>query len=261
MRGGGGKRSVSHSALGNKRAMSSALALMKTSESAGGGVSLTDTASKNGVVGEVVDVLPNKTESENGAGVIDEQSAGGGSQVLLDTMSKQTVNHLPVREVETSKPIVGVNTNTTNTIFLDFCQDPELTWACTVWGLLSRLKPGDKIAFLGDSGRAQVDLDIDRAKVWTPLRRALRGDSREALLTFVPGLVAQTVGTTHRLLGQGTLPRHIPQLVLKGVQGLESLRHTYAHDARFLARFDASLSSVRELDAVLGINTSLYLAL
>ena len=87
------------------------------------------------------------------------------------------------------------------------------------------------------------------------------GDSREALLTFVPGLVAQTVGTTHRLLGQGTLPRHIPQLVLKGVQGLESLRHTYAHDARFLARFDASLSSVRELDAVLGINTSLYLAL
>ena len=102
--------------------MSSALALMKTSESAGGGVSLTDTASKNGVVGEVVDVLPNKTESENGTGVIDEQSAGGGSQVLLDTVSKQTVNHLPVREVETSKPIVGVNTNTTNTIFWIFAR-------------------------------------------------------------------------------------------------------------------------------------------
>lgn len=219
-----------------------------------------DTPNQNGVVGEVVDVLPNETETENRACVVDEQSARRSSQILLDTMSQQSRNYLPVGEAETARSVVGVNSNT-KLMFLDFCQDPELTWACTVWGLLSRLKPGDKIAFLGDSGRAQVDLDIDRAKVWTPLRRALRGDSREALLTFVPGLVTQTVGTTHRLLGQGNLPRHIPQLVLKGVQGLESLRHTYAHDARFLARFDASLSSVRELDAVLGINTSLYLAL
>lgn len=255
------KRSVSHSVMGNKRVMSSALAMTKTGgEGAWGGISLTDTPSKNGVVGEVVDVLPNEREAENRASVIDEQSARGSSQIFLDSVSQQTRNQFPVGEVETAQAIVGVKSNT-NSMFLDFCQDPELTWACTVWGLLSRLKPGDKIAFLGDSGRGQVDLDIDRAKLWTPLRRALRGDSREALLTFVPGLVAQTVGTTHRLLGQRNLPRHVPQLVLKGVQGLESLRHTYAHDARFLARFDASLSSVRELDTVLGINTSLYLAL
>lgn len=209
-------------------------------------------ADEGKVGGKVVDVLPDHGKPQERTGLVDEKLAPGDS-ALLDAQANQFGDKSSVGEQAMVRGgVLGKQSHPHQ-------QDPELTWVCSVWGVLARVRPGDKLAFLGDNGRSQVDLDIDRAKLWTPLRRALRGDTREALLTFVPTLVGQTLHLSSRL--RYALPLHFPTLVLSGVRGLENLRHTYALDARFLARFDASLASIRDLDPVLKIETETCLKL
>lgn len=244
---------------GNSRAGRSS----NNSSSSGGGcsVGVDDRTDDGKVRRKVVDVLPDHGKTKKGAGIVDEKlSSGDGA--FLDAPADQFDYKGSVSEQAMVRGrVLGEQSHQPSRHYdrHHHQQDPELTWVCSVWGVLARVRPGDKLAFLGDNGRSQVDLDIDRAKLWTPMRRALRGDTREALLTFVPTLVGQTLHLSSRL--QGSLPVHFPTLVLSGVRGLENLRHTYALDARFLARFDASLASIRDLDSVLEIETETCLKL
>lgn len=214
----------------------------------------TDRAANIDVRGKVSDVLPDHGSAKDGASFIDEESACRSVGGLLDTDVEKAVDKRSVQKTPSSTGL-GVQPHHQH-----LQQDPGLTWACGVWGVLARLSPGDKLAFLGGSGgggASNVDLDIDRAKILTPFKRAYRGDNRGALLTFVGDLVTQTIA----LASTVHLPPHFPDLVLGGIKGLEILRYTYAADARFLARFDASLASIRRLDEILEIETSLYLKL
>ena len=232
-----------------------------SSKKGSGRVGNADAAADAGVGVKVADVLPNSCKGEDRAGLVDEETASGFSRVLPGALAQEGGNDFPVLEDCLSVTREDVDALTDPPRFVETCHDPDLVWACTVWGVLSRVKPGDKLAFLGDWGRSKIDIDIDRASVWTPFRRAVRGDGREALLTFVPDFVLETQKLVRRLAATRSLPQHFPILVLNGVRGLESLRHTYAHDARFLARYDACLASIRHLDALLNVQTSTYLPL
>ena len=224
--------------------------------SSSGSSTTADRATNVDVRGKVSDVLPDHRSANDRTSFVDEEASGWGVGGLLNSDGEKTFDKRSVQKTPPS-PGLGVQPHHQHS---PPQQDPALTWACGVWGVLARLRPGDKLAFLGGSGggaASNVDLDIDRAKILTPLKRAYRGDNRGALLTFVGDLVTQTIA----LASTVRLPPHFPDLVLGGIKGLESLRYTYAADARFLARFDASLASIRLLDEILEIETSLYLKL
>lgn len=103
------------------------------------------------------------------------------------------------------------------------------------WKILAHLRVGDKLALAFES------VTIDRKGLFTGLRRSLRGDSREALQTFVPRLVEQT------LRQDFSEDEGARAAVVEGVAGLLTLRTTYQGDVPFVAEFERAVSKLEAL--------------
>jgi hypothetical protein len=106
------------------------------------------------------------------------------------------------------------------------------------WKILSHLRAGDKLALTFES------VTIDRKSLFTGIRRSLRGDSREALQTFVPKLVDQT------LRQDFSSDSGARAAVVDGIVGLLTLRATYQGDVPFVAEFERAVSKLRALSEV-----------
>ena len=102
------------------------------------------------------------------------------------------------------------------------------------------MRVGDKLSIQGTEL-----VSIDRSSLLTGIRRSIRGDAREALLTWIPQLVA----LTHEAFRQQHMTQYHERVLKQGITGLLTLRDTYSADVSFVSRLEVCLDKLRELEA------------
>ena len=106
------------------------------------------------------------------------------------------------------------------------------------WILLSRMRVGDKLSIQGTEL-----VNIDRSSLFTGMRRSMRGDTREALLTWIPELVSLTA----EAFDQNHMTQYHERTLKRGMVGLLTLRDTYSADVSFVSRLEVCLDKLRSL--------------
>ena len=103
------------------------------------------------------------------------------------------------------------------------------------WTIISRLNAGDKLSIQYNN------LSIDKASVFTPIRRAFRGDNRDSLMSFLPILINKTLDLVPDI---DKLDHPSRRALLGGVQGILSLRETYNSDITLISRLEYYISKL-----------------
>lgn len=126
--------------------------------------------------------------------------------------------------------------------------DGSADWVLARWSLLSRLRAGDKLSIQGDT------VNIDKSSFFMGLKRSARGDTREALLSWIPQLVSSTKESFESFF----IESYHDKMIQRGIRGLLTLRETYQSDVSFISKLEVCLDKIRCLSTIVCLDDIAY---